>query len=53
MINFSSSKLGSALLGTAPLSVPLQIVCWVLGSLSLIVNLLLKHVPEEIFKFTD
>jgi hypothetical protein len=28
-------------------------VCWVLGSLSLLVNLLLKHIPEEIFKFTD
>jgi hypothetical protein len=25
----------------------------VLGSLSLVVNLLLKHIPEEIFKFTD
>lgn len=55
MINQGSVKLtiGSALLGTGPLTVWQQVTCWVLGSLSLAVNAALKKIPLETFSFTQ
>uniref|UniRef100_A0A7S3IHV2 Cation-transporting P-type ATPase C-terminal domain-containing protein n=1 Tax=Strombidium inclinatum TaxID=197538 RepID=A0A7S3IHV2_9SPIT len=52
MINASNSTLGSALLGTAPMSVNLQITCWAIGAFSLVVNVILKQIPIENFSFT-
>jgi hypothetical protein len=55
MINQGSVSLtiGSALLGTGPLTVWQQVTCWVLGSLSLAVNAALKKIPLETFSFTQ
>jgi len=44
-------ELGSALIGTAPLSFWQQFTCWVLGALSLAVNIALKKIPKEKFEF--
>lgn len=52
MINASNSTLGSALLGTAPLATEQQMLCWVLGSLSLVVNIVSKQIPLQKFDFT-
>lgn len=41
--------LGSVLLGTAELSVAMQITCWCLGALSLVVNIALKQIPAKRF----
>ena len=37
--------MGSALLGTAELTMGMQITCWVLGAFSLVVNVALKQIP--------
>lgn len=50
MINAASSTLGSALLGTAPLTTGMQITCWVFGALSLGVNVGIKKIPLDKFK---
>jgi hypothetical protein len=49
MINAGSSTLGSALIGTAPLTTGMQITCWVLGALSLGVNVGIKKIPIDKF----
>ena len=50
MINAGTSTLGSALLGTAPLSKGMQISCWILGALSWAVNVAFKKIPVEKFE---
>ena len=49
MIDLGSSRLGSALLGTAALDVPEQVTCWCLGAFSLVVNVALKQIPLDVF----
>lgn len=51
MISSGSIKLtvASALLGTGPLTFVQQIVCWILGAISLLVNLILKKIPVDSF----
>ena len=53
LINAASSRLGSALIGTAPLTYNKQLICWILGSLSLVVNVISKYIPEDLIKFSD
>jgi len=50
MIDVGSTIIGSALLGTGHLTIGMQITCWVLGALSLVVNLGLKKIPLDYFK---
>jgi len=49
MISAGSTTLGSALLGTAELDVPMQVTCWCLGAFSLVVNVALKQIPLDVF----
>jgi hypothetical protein len=49
MIWAGSGKLGSALLGTAPLTTNQQIICWVIGASSLLVNIAAKKIPLQYF----
>ena len=51
MINAGYSNLGSALIGTAPMSVGQTWTCWGLGILPLAVNVALKQIPLESFAF--
>ena len=51
MIKAGHSTLGSALLGTAPMSQGQIATCWGLGIFSLVVNVLLKQIPLENFAF--
>ena len=53
MVQSGNSQLGSALLGTAPMTTSMQITCWVLGALSLVVNIGLKKIPLDKFQFMD
>ena len=46
-----TSVLASVLLGTAQLSAPMQATCWCLGAFSLVINVALKQIPSENFKF--
>lgn len=49
MIEAGNSELGSALLGTGPISTVQVIICWVLGAFSLVVNIILKFIPMNGF----
>ena len=51
MINAANSTLGSALLGTAPMTGAQTAVCWGLGAFTLVVNVILKQIPVEKFAF--
>jgi Ca2+-transporting ATPase len=51
MINAGHSTLGSALLGTAPLTQGMVATCWGFGIFSLVVNVALKKIPLENFAF--
>ena len=42
--------LGSALLGTAPLTWNMQLTCWILGFTALPVNVVLKKIPLAPFQ---
>lgn len=53
MINLSETQLGSALLGAGPLNFNMQLTAWILGSLSLVVNVALKQIPLENFTFIE
>ena len=53
MINAAHSDLGSALLGTAPMTLVMHISCWVFGAFSLVVNVILKQIPLEKFTFAQ
>lgn len=52
MIDAGNEPLGSAILGTVGLTIPQHITCWILGALSLGVNVLAKKIPLEKFEFT-
>lgn len=49
MVNAAYTTLGSALLGTAPLTSGQTALCWGLGAFSLVVNVILKQIPLENF----
>jgi hypothetical protein len=51
MIKAGSSVLGSALLGTAPLTPVISIICWVIGAFSLVVHVIGKKIPLHLFSF--
>lgn len=51
MIRAGSTTLGSALLGTGPLTPIMQLTCWLFGAFSLVVNVILKQIPLNNFKF--
>lgn len=53
MINAGYTTLGSALLGTAPMTTSMTVACWVLGAFSLVVNFLSKQIPLSKFKFSE
>ena len=50
MIFSANFSLGSALLGTAPLGVRMQLTCWILGFMALPINVVAKKIPLEPFK---
>mmetsp|Transcript_14890 Transcript_14890/g.25363 ORF Transcript_14890/g.25363 Transcript_14890/m.25363 type:complete len:791 (+) Transcript_14890:874-3246(+) len=49
MINVGGTSLGSALLGTAPLTQGMVITAWCLGAFTLVVNVGLKQIPMQHF----
>ena len=51
MINAANTTLGSALLGTAPLTGGQVAICWGFGAFSLVVNVILKQIPLVKFSF--
>ena len=51
MLEAGKTNLGSALFGTAPLTFGMQVACWCLGALSLLVNVALKQIPLDYFAF--
>lgn len=53
MINLAETQLGSALLGAGRLNSGMQLTAWILGSLSLVVNVALKQIPLEHFSFIE
>lgn len=53
MINAGGSVIGSALLGTTPLSFYQMLTCWLLGVFSLVVNIISKSIPLSNFAFSD
>jgi Ca2+-transporting ATPase len=53
MIKAGNSTLGSALLGTAPLTTPMHVACWCFGAFTLVVNFVSKLIPLSKFAFTE
>lgn len=53
MITAGKTVLGSALLGTAEMTVGMHITAWCLGAFSLVVNRILLKIPVEKFRFSD
>lgn len=53
MVYIAVNPLGSALLGTAPLTQNQLITCWALGFGSLIVHPILKQIPVSKFAFAE
>jgi len=51
MIWAGDDKLGSALLGVTKLTTNQQIICWVIGAFSLVVNVIGKKIPLQFFRF--
>lgn len=51
MLMAGTFGLGSALIGTAPLTIGQRILCWILGALSVGVNVGLKKIPKKHFEF--
>jgi magnesium-transporting ATPase (P-type) len=52
-ISGANTPLMSAIAGTAPITSQQNMLCWILGSLSLASNLLVKKVPISQFKFME
>jgi len=53
MMIMSNNKLGSSLLGIAPITANQQLTCWLLGASTLLVNIILKNIPVSLFKFVN
>ena len=53
MIKSGNSTLGSALLGTAPLTTGMHVACWVFGLFTLVINFVSKLIPLNKFAFTE
>lgn len=53
MIESGKSNLGSALLGTAPMTPMMIFFCWFFGALTLIVNVIIKQIPYEKFIYME
>jgi hypothetical protein len=53
IIKFGNGKLGSTVLGVAPLTTNQNITCHLLGFGSIIVNLILKKIPVQYFEFVN
>lgn len=53
MIYAARYQLGSALLGTAPLTTAQLITCWCLGAFTLVVHVIMKQVPLEKFAWFE
>ena len=51
MVNPGSNVLLQGMLGTAPLTEGMTITAWSFGAFSLVVNVLLKQLPLELFAF--
>lgn len=49
MIRASSSSVGSALFGTAPITPMQELTCWILGFMSLPLNVIFKKIPLSSF----
>jgi len=53
MIKAGESTLGSALLGTAPMTPMMTTSCWLFGAFTLVVNVVIKQIPFEKFIFVE
>lgn len=51
MVYVAQFQIGTAILGTAPLTTPMLITCWSLGVFSIVVNAISKKIPKEKFAF--
>ena len=49
MVRAGETQLGSSLFGTAPLTRSNHIACWVLGASVLLVNIVIKRIPLDLF----
>lgn len=49
MVSSGTSTLGSALLGTAPMTPMMTLTCWIFGALTLVVNVVIKQIPHDKF----
>lgn len=53
MMIVSNNKLGSTLLGVAPITANQNLTCWLLGASTLLVNIILKKIPVRLFEFVN
>jgi len=53
MMILSSNKLGSTLLGVAPITANQNLTCWILGASTILVNIILKKIPVSLFEFVN
>lgn len=53
MMILSNNKLGSSLLGIAPITADQNLTCWLLGASTLLVNIILKNIPVSLFEFVN
>lgn len=53
MMIMSNNKLGSSLLGVAPITANQNLTCWLLGASTLLVNIILKKMPVSLFEFVN
>ena len=51
MVRGGESHFVSGITGTAPLTRAMHITCWVLGASTLIVNIIIKKIPLDVFDF--
>ena len=53
MIGAGETKIGSALLETTEMTPMMILSCWIFGASTLVVNVIIKQIPEEKFKFAE